>query len=286
MLLRALPAWMRPFQGLSILASERTWSPGGQLYVAAGMIGMAIALIGVALGNWPWWWTLIGVFSGPLILWSASMVSAFTGWSARLSGTTTRDRLRAVIRGEHPEATRRGMERLLRASPIKLFGLKSWDGDRQVFVVGSAAHGGVTVDLHHGSTREPPWLSVECTYAPAGTEGAELHLAKRSHERSLWFDGLQGETNHVTDERYIEWLEEQESAFADAPGPTWGSVVVRVDGPPITFDMLTRGEGWVALGHIGDTLLSLRGEGIDLEDLELVRLRDVSAYFEDDDPGS
>lgn len=257
----------------------RTWQPGGTHYGTAATLGGFVALVGVLTESWGWWSILVGGAVGGVALWSVSMVSAFVGWSTRLSGVDHLTRLRAAAAMRvPPEATKRGIERVLHSTPLRLYGPSAWSSEREMSVSESSIDGSVTVNLQHGSPVHLPWLAVECAYKARFID-EEFELAKRNKERSLWLEEQPGPSLGLSLEDFERWHEERDRAFEQAPRREWRSVQISFDDGLVPFEILGHDDQWTAIGRIGWVIISVWVRGVPLDQLALVTMNDVTPYF-------
>jgi hypothetical protein len=73
--------------------------------------------------------------------------------------------------------------------------------------------------------------------------------------------------------------EAQAHPYVD-PLPTRGQAVIRVDGVPLTFEVISGRLAWVAQARVGANRVTTEGHGFDMGDVQLVRIHDLGPYFD------
>jgi hypothetical protein len=68
---------------------------------------------------------------------------------------------------------------------------------------------------------------------------------------------------------------------AEDPTATWSDLSLPVDAAPVTFRSLAAGPFWVALGRLGDHLITLEARHLDPAGVALVTVDDVGPYLAD-----
>jgi hypothetical protein len=64
------------------------------------------------------------------------------------------------------------------------------------------------------------------------------------------------------------------------PLPTRGQAIIRVDGRPVPFDLISGHLAWVAQARVGAHRVTVEGRGFDIGDVQLVKVHDLRPYIE------
>jgi len=73
--------------------------------------------------------------------------------------------------------------------------------------------------------------------------------------------------------------EAQAHPYVD-PLPTRGHAVIRVEGAPLPFDLISGRLAWVAQTWVGANRVTTEGHGFDIEDVQLVQVHDLGPYVD------
>ena len=166
---------------------------------------------------------------------------------------------RRLGRGPHE------IDAILRALPFPIYGLAtSWTGNR--WPGGYGGSGGTGhIELGHGDPfdLDAPMIRVDTRRSDPQVS---RWIAKKLAEH-VW---------HETG----EYSEPVRAPFAsDDPTAGWDDVALSVAGGRVTFRALTSDLWWVALGTIGDFIVSVEARHFDPSEVELDLIEDASAYL-------
>jgi hypothetical protein len=272
--------WSVPSRLARVVRRRRTRVPVPATYLMAAAAGTVLGILAQLVAGWPWWLVAAGVVAA---VWLLFLSSAFWGRGAGRPLATELlmelDPARGVRRGRQTMAER------FRAAPFPLYGLPaSWAGARYLGGSGSRQASGqrpvvTALSLAHGdpAAEHGPQLRVEVRADP-DDPGAGPELRRTLAEELRWTatvprpdgEGPPGPAGgSPSGER-----------GPPEPGPPWSSVLVRVDGRPVGFDLLAEGRHWVAIAELEGRTLVLQARDLAVERVELVRVTDVEPYVE------
>ncbi len=172
----------------------------------------------------------------------------------------------------HIEAHRRQREDILRRRPFAVFGLDDrWTGARWAGGWGGSDKAVDRIGLGFGDPFDDraPLVRVFTWRLSAPTD--RLTVANVAHELAeyLWQEG--GADHDLV-----------RTAFtSEDPTATWTDLSLPVDGRSLTFRSLAAGSFWVALGRVGECLISVEARHIDAARVALVTVKGVEPYLGD-----
>jgi hypothetical protein len=265
-------AWSLPWRLLQVLLHRRSMIPVPLTYVVAAALGAAVGLVLDALLAVPWWAVGAGAV---LAVWLFFLASAFAG-PARHGDTLGNELLTVVRPSVGLERWERAREELYRQSTLPLYEVAGWSGFR--FVGGSGGSGpqlhSLTLAFRATPADNAPEVRVTTQVADWRAdeliaEGLAHELACATFPRSSFDDTFDAMAWHDAAEAHAQHL-------AQRP---WSSTTVEVDGQALAFRVLHEGEAWVAHAGVDGYVVSVRGQGVALSDVALVRVTDIEPYI-------
>ena len=153
------------------------------------------------------------------------------------------------------------------APPFPLFGLDaSWTGSR--WPAGSGTNGRVrSVELGHGDPRDPDGPQVRVATKEADDPSIEARSTAQELVHSLWNDGAD----------HTEAIQAPFTAEDATEG--WRDIEIAVDGSPALFKILDGERSWVALAQINEYLVTIHGQNIGPDEVNLIRLDELNSYL-------
>jgi hypothetical protein len=170
------------------------------------------------------------------------------------------------------------MTRRFKHAPFPLFGLApTWSGERWL---AGGSWGGMgrretteSLSLGHG-----PWLADGAilrvqSEAPGLAQGrSELQWIGEL----LWRQGA-SDIDQAIDRFRTEW---DVGNGIEGERPVEAVAEILIDGTSVPFRVLRRGRSWVAGATRPDVWITIDGDGFDIDEVELVTVRDLRPYIE------
>jgi hypothetical protein len=162
-------------------------------------------------------------------------------------------------------------QEVLRRRQFAIYGLDArWRGSRWLGGWGTSNNEIDHIELAHGNPfDETAALARVATWRLSPPSGL-LTVANAAHALAeyLWEEGAPHELVRPT-------------FTSEDPTASWSELVLSVDGHPTPFRSLAAGPFWVALAHIGTTLITAEARRIIPHDNGLVTINDVEPYLDD-----
>lgn len=157
--------------------------------------------------------------------------------------------------------------------PFDVYGLDDhWQGRRWPAGVGRSNNTVERIELGHGD--------------PHDDSAPEIRVATRrsSDPAPLAYATAAQELVHGLWRREMPHSRAVHPPFGSIdPTDGWGDVEVLVNGAKAAFKFLRQGDEWVALASLADeSTVSIESRHADPSELGLIRLKDLSAYLDDD----
>jgi hypothetical protein len=199
--------------------------------------------------------------------------TAFTGEDGRrvVKKTSLKEARRIAAR------KRRKMEIRFRRAPFPLYGLPlSREGGRFLGGGGWGTHRGRetihALSLVHGVLikGEGPMLVVETAVPDATGGGGELRMLAEA----VWSGRAEDLPSAIG-----SFAEQWGEPFDDPRPVSHAELVVPVDGTPVTFDMVSQQGRWVGRAGVDGFALTVEGDRLDADAIELVTITDVEPYI-------
>ncbi|MGH8990810.1 MAG: hypothetical protein ACRDZ7_04700 [Acidimicrobiia bacterium] len=194
-----------------------------------------------------------------------SSASVFSGPRPGPAGWRARRRGRQSL-----EAHQTRQDHVLRRRTFPVFGLDDrWTGPRWTAGWSSSDDVVESIGLGYGDPYDPGSPEVRvftARLAPPRERMTEVN-ATQELVQYLWHEG--GADHDIV-----------RSAYTDQdPTAAWSDVTLPVDGQPTAFRTLASGSFWVALGRVGEGLVTIQARLVDPAGVGLVTVHDVEPYL-------
>lgn len=166
----------------------------------------------------------------------------------------------------------------LRTSPLPLYDLPpTWGGKRML-----AGH---SFEHSTGRLRSATLLATGGS-AGAGRQQLRVRVSERQLrpvERELLAEDLvragdEGRPPTEPPEAYLAWDHSTKEDARQLASTDWPQATIVVDGEEVAFEHLVRGESWIATGQVGTWTVTLLGQQLALDAVELQGVTDFSRY--------
>jgi hypothetical protein len=259
------PVWL-----VAALRQNRRRRPTPGIYVAAAVLGAALG-VGLQLSAGVPWWFVAAV--------TIALVWLLFLSSARGSlGNVGRAFLNLAAPASAVKRAERSFEDAFRRSELPLYGLPpGWSGARFLGGYGTDGRNVTSLTLAHGDPYDEsgPEVRVEVSRASA---------LPGEYQRRRLFEELEnaslGPPPVMDPEAFRRFVHERHRRIRDLPDPLWTPVSLSVDGRPVRFEHLAKGERWVACAPLDDAFLVLHGRRMPVGAVSLVRITDAAPYVD------
>ena len=244
--------------------------PAPMIYVLATAVGLLLGIVLDLAFGVPWWLGPVGVVLGVWLLFLAS--------ARKNLHQVGRQYARMTAPNLAARASEHAMEAAFREPPFPIYGLAAtWTGRRFMGGQGSDGRHVTSLSLAHGDPFDESGveLRVECSIR----EHDSIEFCRRQAFEGLVRDNRRPPADATPDE-FSVWVHRSEREIRELPDPVWERSEIRVDGRPVSFDLLTGGRRWVAVARLEHSFVMLEARGISPRDVNLERVVDASAYIE------
>jgi hypothetical protein len=260
---------LAPVHLIQSLRQARIMIPSPWIYIASGLVGVALGLVLQNALEVPWWLVTAGAVFLAWLLFLASALKNMGHVASAFLHRTTPDRAVRLHQNRIDDA--------LRKTDFPLYGLAAaWSGPRFVGGHGTDGRNDSRWALAHGDPYDErsPNVRVEVSRPEYG-----FHLTAREIFEEFQHLIRRPPQGLPLDE-FHDWVTRNDREIRQAADPDWRPITIPLDGLPTSFSSISADEHWVAWAGLGEYRIVIHATRMPFEAVALVRITDVEPYID------